>query len=225
MANSNSILIELGIDKETAFTDPDEFARQVKRAADDILAYLGSSIPSSKARYMKVHDAALNNDPAKARAQEIYSSVIEILEAEDTAVSVQFKALMNSEFSRYVDARIDETAEQLLEDSILTEWPDKATAHAAYVELRKFFNSWVSLFEHTHIAQLPPKQGNFTNSGSHTFIVRHEFVLDDVQYKNPFTVINKLGLGQELKSTMDLMDYVAANPDCNVTVVASKVSQ
>ena len=96
---------------------------------------------------------------------------------------------------------------------------NKRVAHAQYTRLKDDFNLYVksiglfTMGKDINLKTLPALPGNY-GSGS-SALINYVFYIGDEEYRNHHAVCRKLGI--EIKSLMDLLEYIENN-ETNVVV-------
>ena len=204
---ANAIFDDLEIDYSDMLTNPQGFAERVYEAADNLRAICkaDTSTNSFIERYKS------EGVPAPKSLTDILNTYYDEVDVEDLNIMVdaikQAKKLVTDLETAFRDRCVRQAAKEG------TAIGNKRVAHAQYTRLRDDFNLYVKAFsvftlnKGTDLKPLPALPGNY-GAGT-TTLVHHVFELDGEQYRNHHAVCRKLGI--ELRSLMDLLEYIENN--------------
>lgn len=219
MTVSGSILEDLEIDKSDFLTDPESFAQRCFDKAEELKAICkeDKSLASYTAS-VKERAQELQTPPhIQALIQNLFDEVDKLEPAQIYPVIESVRRLIDDLGFTIKDKLSMELTNQSA--SVM----DKRLAHQLYIRLHKMYQHYVEtikcLMPQTKlpiIRALPGNYGAGLSPLSHLY-----YYFDDAPddpYMNHRAVIRKLGLVDEVKDIMGLLEYIENNPNCGVTI-------
>lgn len=218
---SHEIIYEdLEIDYSGYLKEPLTFAKNVEEKAEELRTVLKSddSVTSWISHLPKV-DPILEASfirQAKTKLDEFYYWVADNAPTQ----SVPAVAKLLRELAQSVEYIQRDRAFLALSEKLGTQ--DKSVVHEQYCSLREKFNEWrkaaiaLKIIQQDDVAPMVPMSGNY---GSTVGLVHYvfRFAEEEDTYRNHRAVARRLELDKE-STLMDVIEWIEANPDCNVTV-------
>lgn len=204
MNEFQSICDELDIDTTDMMDKPHQFIERIMTVAKR----LGDDLERKTNLTDLEHDfkvKARGNPDAKARAEEIYSNLLDTLLEESPEVLANFINLI-PDLTQFVVSNVRTHAIRDTDGVFL----NKKQLHMQYIRLKKCYDAYtpfVKMFNDVKFTPImPAKSGNYgTPGGVKTYI----FTVDGIEVVNPYKVAKKLGL--EIKFYMDLIEIIDKN--------------
>jgi len=215
-----AILEDLEISAEDMLRNPKAFAERVTDKARELRKIceggrMGATIEAdTKERAAKLDCPEI----VQKKLNELYS-IIDELSTEEAFASIEAISKFREDVNYMVQDKLDHDIAKA-SPSIA----DRKVAHQQYISLRSLYGNFVSTISildkdlAKRLPQMPALRGNY--GGTQT-VKRYLYVFDDQpdeEFWSPHAVIRKLGLSDKLKTFMDLMEYLEANPNSGVSV-------
>ena len=217
MSLTPSIFEDLEIDTSDMQTNPAAFADRCIKAANSLVDILRKD--TSIGAYEREIRARAKDHTPSAKASEFFEEFDYILEMcenfdlEEVAMAIELSRQLTKNLENMLHSRA--IAEATSSDSPLEH---KKIAHSQHQKLRTAYEAWAKfafLFNGYKAPIMKAQSGNFGNNVSST--TRHVyFVYEDYEGINHYPVIRRLGLVDEIKDRMGLIEYVNEHPDCGV---------
>lgn len=215
MKKPPSIFEDLEIDTSDLLTEPAEFAKRVIAKANELESVLKSD--TSVSSFKRQIESRSRSIKCPENIQQMF---VDIYAAADESSLEELVKIIDQakELVRDLDTAFHSRAAY---DSVKEKSPlaDKRVAHAQHVKLREAYDSF-SKFAKMFFDYTPPiikgQSGNFGSSLSP--LKTYVFVIDGDEFMNHFPVIRRLGMNEELKTLMDLLEYLDNHPEAPVEV-------
>ena len=222
MSNANkSILFDLEISIEEMGNNPTLFAHGVFEAANKLSAVLDHTSSGGQAK-TAAKDAAKMNRGAKVAMREVH-------EANFTQIYSDAEEMPLDELHYYIEEmreltrQLELTFESRATTEMIQESPsavDKKLAMEQYKKLRdawEAYRTFAAMMFDEKLAPLKARSGNFGTSGVRQSYPAYK--LNGAIYHNYRAVGRLIGCDLELKTHMDLQDYLTKTNNTEVEVV------
>jgi hypothetical protein len=203
----NQVLADLEVDSSDMMDNPKKFIDRVIAKSKELAKQLDArGTLAEHERLFK--DNAVKNVDAKAKAEEIYEIISQLIAEQDAEVLVNLLPLMTD-----VTSMMSSSIRSMSMRSGNVTTLSKKQINMLYIKLKKTYETYITFMEffdpdkiYKSNPVIPPKKGNYSDhsvsSGIKTFI----FMIDGNEWINPFPVAKLLGI--TMKHYMDLPDAI-----------------
>jgi hypothetical protein len=203
----NQVLADLEVDSSDMMDNPKPFIDRVIAKSKELAKQLDARGTLAEHERLFKENAVKNVD-AKAKAEEIYETISQLIAEQDAEVLVNLLPLMTD-----VTAMMSSSIRSMSMRSGNVTTLSKKQINMLYIKLKKTYETYVTFMEfftpeklYKNMPVIPPKKGNYSDhsvsSGIKTFI----FMIDGKEWINPFPVAKLLNI--EMKHYMDLPDAI-----------------
>lgn len=204
------IFDDLEIDYSSMMSNPSSFIKAVHEKAEELRSVLKQD--DSISSYIKSLDV-------EEAPNEFQQSLDMIYQMADTIPISQLDDIISRVKRLAYDLETMKRDRAIYELAHRKDVLDKKTAHEQYVSLREAFNNYANAMETLNIVsdieRIPSMPGNY---GAPVGLVNYVFEFDNGDaFRNYRAVAKRLSL-EPVGSLMDVVEYIADNPDCGCVV-------